>query len=284
VQEPYERVRAKSRIAQCCGRVNLRKGDILIALRAYLDSSGKLQDDWITLAAIAANDEMWAEFETVWAETLDGYIPKGQYIHMKEIFRLEKAFDKNLGWTHDRAFGLVNKCLVYMSHLDKLRFRMFYCSVNLVAWRKLRAETYQMPEPIDMCNRFCSEGILGWYLFNYPDMIDIEHDTIKYFFDRHEYFENPFKEQWNTEKDIAEATGQWSVWKLIDEVAPLEMKTTPGIQAADIIAWGRNRETFTKSGDVGSQLAHILRTVVPSYSVVWDEQKLREQFKPLIYL
>ena len=59
-----------------------------------------------------------------------GHNPKGEYIHMREVFRLEKGFDSKKGWDHEKAFGLVNKCLVYMSHLDKKRFRMFYCSVN----------------------------------------------------------------------------------------------------------------------------------------------------------
>ena len=75
----------------------------MIALRAYLDSSGKLENDWLTLAAIAANDEMWAEFETAWGKILDDHTPRGQYIHMKEIYRLEKAFATQLGWTHESA-------------------------------------------------------------------------------------------------------------------------------------------------------------------------------------
>jgi hypothetical protein len=123
----------------------------LIALRAYLDSSGKLEGDYMTLAAIAANDQMWEEFETIWAQIMDGYTPKGKYVHMREIYRLEKAFDKNLGWDHTTAFGLANQCLVYMSNLDKSRLRMFYCSVDLRAWRKLREETYQMPDPVWRC-------------------------------------------------------------------------------------------------------------------------------------
>ena len=191
--------------------MNLGKGELLIALRAYLDSSGKLEDDWMTLAAVAANDEMWGEFEAAWEKILGEHIPKAKYIHMREIFRLIEGFDSSLGWDHNLAFGLVNKCLGYMSLLDKKRFRMFYCSVDLKAWRKLRAETYQMPDPVDMCNKFCSELVLGWYLLHYPDILDIHRDRVKYFFDRHEYFENPFKEKWNTERNMSEKTGEWSI-------------------------------------------------------------------------
>jgi Protein of unknown function (DUF3800) len=255
----------------------------MIALRAYLDSSGKLEDEYITLAAMAANDGMWDEFEVVWANILDGHTPKGSYIHMREVYRLIKGFDSTLGWNHDRAFGLANKCLAYMSGLDKKRFRMFYCTIDLKAWHKLRAETYQMPESVDMCNRFCSESVIGWYLLHYPDVINPETDTIKYFFDRDEYFKTPFANKWNSEKVRAEKTGAWSPWRVIDEVASVDMKKVPGIQAADIIAWGMNRETFAKDGDAAKYLGHIIRQVIPAFHIVWDEPKMREHFKPLLY-
>ncbi len=204
---------------------------------------------------------------------------------MREVYRLEKAFDKTLGWNHENAFGLVNKCLVHMSNLPKDQLRVFYCSIDLLAWQKLRSETYQMPDPIDLCNKFCSEFVLTWYGFIYPStLINPKTDSVRYFFDRNEYFFQPFFEKWNRERNQSEATGKWSIWNAIDQVAPVEMKKTPGIQAADIVAWGRNRETFAKAGDLASQLAHILRLVMPTSYVIWNEAKLREQFKPLIHL
>lgn len=256
----------------------------MIALRTYLDSSGKLENDWITLAAIAATDEIWLQLEAAWAEIMEGHTPKGKYIHMREVYRLIKAFDKSDGRDHDKAFGLVNKCLVYMSHLDKKRFRMFYCSVDLRAWRKLRAETYQMPDPIDICNEFCSESILGWYLLHYPDLLNPEKDTVQYFFDRNEYFYQPFYDKWISEINIAEKTGSWSLWKVIAEVAPAIMEKTAGVQAADIVAWAINREKFAEEGDLAKHLGHILRSVIPAFQVIWDEDKLRKQYRPLLYL
>src|SRR5262249_2945772 len=147
-------------------------------------------------------------------------------------------------------------------------------TVDLKAWRKLRSETYQLPSPIDMCNTFCSEEVLGWYLRNYPELLNPHTDRVKYFFDRNEYFFKPFFDTWNSELNRLEASGEWGVWKLIDQVSPADMKTTPGIQAADIIAWGMNRETFTQDGDIASHLGHILRTVIPASRVIWDEAKM----------
>jgi hypothetical protein len=62
----------------------------LIALSAYLDSCGKLEDKWITLAAVAAREDIWTEFETAWQHILDSHMPKASYIHMKEFFRSKR--------------------------------------------------------------------------------------------------------------------------------------------------------------------------------------------------
>jgi len=205
---------------------------------------------------------------------------------MKEVFRLEKAFDKNAGWTHENALPLVNSCLVYMSNLPKDQVRMFYCSVDLEAWEKLRKETYQIAEPIQLCNTFCSEAILRWYGFVHAptSVIDPRSDSVRYFFDRNEYFFQPFYERWKKERYESDATGRWSLWNVISEVASVDMKTTPGIQAADIIAWSRNRETFAKDGDIACHLAHILRQVIPASFVIWDEAKLRKHHERLLHL
>ena len=93
--------------------------------------------------------------------------------------RTHRGFDRKLGWNNHNAFGLATECLAYMSRLDKKRFRMFYCAVDLKAWHKLRAETYHLPNPIDMCNEFCSEAVMPWYVSMYPEVIDLQSDTIK---------------------------------------------------------------------------------------------------------
>ena len=62
------------------------------------------------------------------------------------------------------------------------------------------------------------------------------------------------------------------------------MQKTPGIQAADIIAWGINRETFAKEGDIAKYLGYIVQQVIPAFHIVWDEAKMRQQFRPLLHL
>ena len=67
-------------------------------------------------------------------------------------------------------------------------------------------------------------------------------------------------------------------------MAPAEMKKTPGIQAADMIAWYTNREQVAEAGAKGKHFAHIARQVVPSFGQIWTEARLKEQFKPLIFI
>jgi hypothetical protein len=45
-----------------------------------------------------------------------------------------------------------------------------------------------------------------------------------------------------------------------------------------------NRETFAQDGDIASHLGHFMRGVIPGFHIVWDESKMRQHFKPLLYL
>jgi len=277
---------AVSQLGRCSGCVNIEKGRLLIALRAYLDSSGKLANqEFVTLAAVASSDEIWSRLETEWQKILSSQNPPVDYLHMREIFYLNHQFDKDKGWTHDSACGVVNQCLMYMAGIDKKRFKMFYCTIDMKAYAKLRAETYQMPEPIWLCNATCTETVLRWYLKRYPDIIDPANDTVSFFFDKNECFEPYFRQRWKEEvADDDEQEKTWSIWRVISEVASVDMRKTPGIQAADIVAWGANRENFAGDGELHKFLALVMRSAIPSEYILWNEEKLRQQFKPLIYL
>lgn len=247
----------------------------------HLDSSGKLTDGFITLAGFAAPDEVWKQFENDWNAILTNHLPKADYVHMKEINSLSKGFDSHKGWNHPNAFGLAGSCLAYMSRLDKERFRMFHCTVDLAAWHKLKTEGYEIPEPIEMCNEFAVFGIQLWYAFKYPlesEIIDLKTDGQHYIFDRGEDYYLPFRAKWNLEKDIFENTGALSPWILIDDIGEADMKTNPGIQAADILAWAVNREHTAPEGYPGKMYLHIMKKVIPSGCLVWNEDNMRKKY------
>ena len=272
---------AVSYIGNLTSRLNLRERDVIIALRVHLDSSGKLTDGFITLAGFAAPDEMWKQFETDWDGILKNHTPRAEYVHMKEINSLTKQFDQYKGWNHQNAFGLAGECLAYMSRLDKERFRMFYCTVDLGAWNKLKGEGYEIPEPIDLCNEFAVFGVQIWYAYKYPlesEVFNLKTDGQHYVFDRGEDYYLPFRTKWNLEKDKFENTGALSPWILIDDIGEADMRKTPGIQAADILAWSVNRDHIAPEGYPGKMYLHIMKQVIPSGSVFYNEGTLRKKY------
>jgi hypothetical protein len=274
----------ENRIDKLAYRVKLRDKDIPIAIKVFLDGSGQFADDYITLAAFAGNDEMWEGFEDEWVKILNGHIPPAKYVHMRELVRQIKWFDRKFGWTPKNSFALVFKCLMYMQRLDKKRFRMFRCSVDLAAWRKLKAETYQLPEPLEIFTKFCFECIVGWYFLKHPDILDPMNGAVHFFFDKDEPFRQPFEDKWKSEtKNLDARRGDWNAWTLVKEVAAVEMRDVPGVQAADILAWSANREG-TQTGDIpGISIAEIMRQVIPSGSIEWNEERFRRHYDPLIH-
>ncbi len=273
----------QSQLGKYACRSNLTDKDILVALRVHIDSSGKKKDHIMTVAVFAGYDEIWSEFESGWNAILAGNDPVASYVHMNEIRQLEKEFHWRLGWNQHKAFSLVTKCLVYMSRMAKDRIRMFYCSIDLVAWRKLESEGYDLVDPIELCNEFCMGVVLKWYIDKYPDdsMVYLgpnSPDSVHYFFDRGEEFAEPFKKHWSKGKDAFEETGKANGWTLIDEVSEVDMKKVPGVQAADILAWSVNREATAEPGVPGTLLARIIKQVIPHTHLTWDEESLRKHF------
>jgi hypothetical protein len=233
-----------------------------MSIRVHIDSSGKRNNRFMTLAAFSGDDEIWEKFDTDWQQILSSHDPRADYIHMKEVARQILGFDWKRGWTPQNSFGLVNKCVMYMQHLDKNKFGMFYCGIDLNAWRKLKAESYDLIDPVDICNRFCSEIVLASHLLKYPELIanpDLRVEGVRYFFDRDEEFQQPFEDKWNQGKKRSEALGVKDVWDYVEEVAAVEMTKVPGIQAADILAWAVNKENTSSGNLPGTSLSYIMK-------------------------
>jgi hypothetical protein len=168
-----------------------------------------------------------------------------------------------------------------MSRFDKERFRMFYCTVDLGAWHKLRGEGYEIPGPIELCNEFSVYAIQLWYAYKFPlktEMFDLKTDGEHYVFDRNEDFYLPFRAKWYLEKDKFDNTGALSPWVLIDDVTEADMRKVPGIQAADILAWSVNREHTAPPDFPGKAYLEIMKKVIPSGYMFWDEKAMRKKY------
>lgn len=247
-------------------------------LKSYFDASGKGDTaPFITLSGIAANDDLWAEVEANWNHILQAGTLKAAYMHMNEAAQLKREFDKAKGWDDSTIEQLVNALLSYVTTIPTERYCQFYCTIDMSAYRKLQAETYQMDSPVDICITSCVERVMFWYLHEYKGL-DVE---ASYFFDQGEEFEPVFKAKWEHKLKKEQELGLASIWSHIKQVGTLNMRTTPGLQIADMLAWGNNREVTL--GKTHQHLALALRALTKTKWIKWEESNLKKRYRPLIH-
>jgi len=272
-------IRPRSILGKALGTSFLSEGTLLIVAKSYFDGSGQESANFFGLSGVAANDDIWADIETGWNRILHNRKPEAEYMHMVEAVPLRKGFSPSKGWDDAKVESLISDLLVYLSTVDKTKYCHFSCVVDMNAYRKLQAETYQMDSAIELCNTGCIDRVMAWYLSRYKGL----ELSAAYYFDCGEPFEPVFKAKWENERQRDGELGTYSVWSHIDQIATRCMKKTPGIQIADMLAWASNRER-TMPTQRFTHLAPALRWLVPnSKSFLWDETNLRRRFRPLIY-
>lgn len=239
-------------------------------IHAYLASSGTLEDRYMTLAGVAADQQMWAEFNAAWARILGQHSPPAEYIDMWETCGLTGGFTAAAGWNHESAFALATECLTYMAQLDTKRFTMVYCGVDTFAYRKLRDQGHQVARPTYLCNTYCCEALAGWALRHYPEIRDAGDNKLMCFFDSRDPLNSSFCGQWESRSGSLTPLNFWSTIAAIQSVG---WKTSAGIQAAEIVAWAVNQQDQYEAREKGKPLAHIMRVANPAH-VLWDEAQL----------
>jgi hypothetical protein len=203
-------------------------GTLFVVLKAYFDGSVS-SSKAMTLAAIAADEATWSNFEPQWKYVLEDR-GGASYSHMKEAMPLEGIFR---GWQPENRDWLIQglkDLIAEFNHAPK--FRVFTCTVDLEAHARWKRQK-QHPSPERLCARILFPRILDWYQ-RFPDPIV---DVIEMFFDRNERFMGHIQTDWNNKK----LRKRFPMLELIRTVAPAEMRLTPPIQAADMVAWARNR-------------------------------------------
>lgn len=257
---------------------------MFIAVRTYIDRSGKSESRFVSLAAFGAPDDVWARFERGWSEILKTGPSPVTFMHMKETMqrRPDTSFSHLKGWTQETAWTLVFKLTKFMSEFKNTELLNFSCVVAMDDWRKVQADGVDIPSEITLCNVYVSREAMLTATRSLlkanegKQHIPLAPDALIHFvFDRNEPFFAPFKADWNAGKDEANRSGVFSPWLLIDSVGEDTMETTPGIQAADTLAWGLNRENAAPHGHYGTGLANILRNITAGTYMYVDEGVLR---------
>jgi Protein of unknown function (DUF3800) len=245
-------------------------------IKAYFDKSGQEDQHLLTIGAVAATDDVWAEIEADWKLILQGNNPPASYMHMVQAIHLREEFGRDKGWNDDHVFGLVNLLLSYLSSApihDK--YCHFSCSLKMGDYKKLREETYQLDSPADMVASACVRKMSEWYFEQYQGL-DFE---AHYYFDQGEPFEGIIRAKWSRAR--AEENPKYQ-WAHISRIGSADMRKTPGLQIADMIAWATNRHEV-KIPRRYDNLVIGMRHLLPSYWVVVDEPQMRRNYRPWIY-
>jgi hypothetical protein len=274
---------SKNSLGKFAPTVRITDGSLFVVLKSYFDKSGQEDSSHLTLAAVAACDSVCLELEDDWNGFLAEHNPPAAYMHLVEAVPLRGEFSKSRGWDDDKVFGVINSLLSLLTGVVKTRYCHFSCTVDMAAYRKLAAEGYQMDAPADLCVTSCVMGIVDWYLHQYQGL-DFE---AYYYFDTGEPFEPILKAEWERELEASQKTGAYSVWSHIKHIGSAQMRTTAGLQVADMLAWATNRDLLEFPGALVRQryqdLIIPLRSLIPTKNAMWNEWRLRQSFKPLIW-
>ena len=131
---------------------------------AFLDGSGVKASDFLVLTGVAAQDYLWDRFEPGWSEVLQNRSPIASQLHTVDLLAGAKEFSRTNSWTQEKCWALLWDCVKYAQTLDKLDFRVFTCTIDMGAYRELKAKGNRLPGYYAMCSRFSPELILKWYL------------------------------------------------------------------------------------------------------------------------
>lgn len=236
------------------------------AVRSYYDGS---KGSWIVLAGLSSPDDGWGDFEQEWNRILANRNPRASYMHMTDAKALQGDFSRDKGWDESKVNQLINDLVLFLSRQDKKAFHAFVSALDARAHAKLAALGVNIEKPELICTETCVGHTVVWAQVYCPS-IGIELRTMDFFFDRGEKFQYYFEEgRRRGKKKKAE------MWSLVNTIAPVDMKLTPGVQAADIFAWAA-RYHYTEKQPM--PLWDILGRVFPMDIIVMDETRLRKEF------
>jgi hypothetical protein len=250
----------QSELGRCTARFYLDDCIPIIAVRAHFDGSDGQDDNhnrWLTLACYIGSDGFWAEFDTAWTAMLHNRYPVAPFIHMIDLMAWDDPFERVNGWDEAKRDALIGGALRLLQGLNKKAFRSFVCSVDVTSRDRLVAEGFSVPDPIVLCSQWCFRSAFDWYIHKH----DLE---VGYaFYDRGEPFLATVKGIWLKERTPSKQLVKKGVfWDLIANMEEVDMAFTPGVQAADMLAWSLTR-ALSKADRDYRDLLEFQRIIIP---------------------
>lgn len=243
-------------------------------MKCFLDGScAKWADgqSWLTLAGFVAGDSFWDRFNKEWkVEVLQKREPHAPYLHMRELYSVDGRFE---GFTKQRWNDLIFDAVNYLQTLPKLAFCAIVCTIDEQARGQLIGEGCTISDPHLICAECCIGTAFSWLFDNYPEGVEAAY----IYFDQNENFMHDFRQRWLLERKGRRLLITKTFWGLIADVGALDMRHTPALQAADMLAWATTRR---HSGVERAMrfLIDVIEKVVPLGRLTLDETELRGKY------
>jgi hypothetical protein len=244
-------------------------------MKCYFDGSQGNDDSahtWVTLAGYGAPDAIWADFENKWFTMLRDRYPIAPYIHMHELTGWDDPFERVVGWNEDNKTQLVLDAVSLLGKVDQSKICSFLCTIDLTAHERLTGLGHPISDPYVICADLCIGNSVAWYNDKHPAKPELAH----IFFDRDEQFMHDFKRRWLLGKTRPNKVSVHPTWDIIKNITDEDMRDHPGLQAADMVAWGRSRQLSERDRPY-KYLLEIIRKVVPSWTWILDEDVLKNK-------
>lgn len=230
------------------GASSASRGSRPVAVRGYFDRSGG-ERGRLTLAGYLASPEVWARFDQAWGEVLSGFEPQCLYLHMVDAMKLRNEFETKNGWNSDLVnellHQLVHHCFLpcAWSEPDGPSLFKLYCMIEASEWARACAAAPRLKNhgTAGVAARF----VAGIALKRLPqaegEPEGCRAGSLELVFDREKQFK--FKRQIELAWEAAaqRAVGQRGPLSLISRIGEENWRETPGLQAADFLAWLVNR-------------------------------------------
>lgn len=226
--------------------------------------------EWLTLAGFMARDSVWGRIDREWeSEVLQKRKPHAPYLHMKEITLGTGDF---AGFTRERRTELVQDAVDYLQRIPKHAFRGFICTINTHDADRLTKKGIATPKLQEICTCCCVQEAFLWYFDEHPNAIELA----EVYFDQNEEFMHSLRHPWEREKSKRRVVIKTSFWDLIRTVEALDMRRTPGLQIADMLAWATSRRHINHNPRWMGLLVEVLQSVLPVSRLTLDQKKFEE--------
>jgi hypothetical protein len=244
-------------------------------MKCYFDGSegqDKNGHTWLTLAGYAAPDRFWINFDIEWQAMLRDRYPVAPYIHMIDILDWHDPFERVNGWDETKKDKLIEDAIRLLEEMNRFHFRSFICAIDLTARDNLVEKGHPVSDPFVICAELCVGNPIAWWNDSHPE----KPERASVFFDRNERFMHDLRQRWLRERTPPGRVSVNPAWDIIEDIRDVDMRCCPGIQGADMLAWGRSR-VLSEMDRRYQDLLPVLRRVVPNYN--WDltEYWMREK-------